>query len=77
MEPIDADSDEVPTVVSIVPPGVVSRGLSRLPLDQNAVARQHDENARFLVDTSVALHDPVGRSDVEYSGICANETSVE
>ena len=31
----------------------------------------------FLVDTSVALHDPLGESVVENSGICANETSVE
>ena len=45
--------------------------------EHSCVARQHDESGRFLVDTSVALHDPLGRSVVEYSGICANETSVE
>ena len=46
-------------------------------LDHDCVAAQHDVSARFLVDTSVALHDPLGRSDVEHSGIFASETSVE
>ena len=43
----------------------------------DCVARQHDVSARFLVDTSVALHDPLGRSVVEYSDFCANETLLE
>ena len=45
--------------------------------EHGCVARQHDVSARFLVDSSVALHDPLGGSEVEYSCFCANETSME
>ena len=45
--------------------------------EHGCVARQHDVSARSLVGTSVALHDPLGRSAAEYSDFCADVKLLE